>query len=148
MGMGDDLMAKMTIKGLDEYALALSKLGTESTEISKKIVYEGAKVVADEIKAGLKSNLASSKYSTGDLIKSLGIAPIDIDRQGNTNTKVGFDGYDSKGVPNQLKARVMESGTSNQKKKPFVRPAVNRSKNKALEAMKKVLERELLKLDK
>lgn len=139
-------MAKMTIKGLDDYAKALDNLGKDSVEVSKKIVYAGAKIVADEIKAGLKNSIGQSEHSTGDLIESLGVAPIDVDNRGNTNTKVGFDGYDRKGVPNQLKARAMESGTSTQKKKPFVRPAVNRSKGRAQEAMKKVFEEEIKKI--
>jgi len=61
----------------------------------------------------------------------------------NTNTKIGFDGYDRKGVPNALKARAMESGTSTQPKRPFVRPAVNRVKKKAIEEMGKTLDIEL-----
>ena len=83
------------------------------------MVYAGAKVVADEIKGGLQWATGESEHSTGDLLDSLGIAPIDTDNRGNINTKVGFDGYDRKGVPNQLKARAMESGTSTQPKKPL-----------------------------
>lgn len=139
-------MARMIIKGLDEYALMLDKLGQEGIEVSKKMVYAGAKVVADEIKGGLQWAIGESELSTGDLIDSMGIAPIDTDNRGNMNTKVGFDGYDRKGVANQLKARAMESGTSTQPKKPFVRPAVNRSKDRAQEAMKKVFDDEIKKI--
>ena len=88
----------------------------------KDVVMAGAQPVADEIRKGLENNLAGSKYSKGDLLGSLGITPPGVDSQGNVNTKIGFDGYDSKGVANQLKARVMESGTSKIKKRPFVRP--------------------------
>ena len=136
-------MAKMTIKGTDELALQISKLGTISTKIAKDVVMAGAQPVADEIRRGLQQNLSSSDFATGDLLDSLGIAPPDIDRAGNANTKIGFDGYDSKGVPNVVKARVMESGSSRQKKKPFIRPAVNRSKNKAFEEMKKKCDEEI-----
>lgn len=139
-------MARMVIKGLDEYALMLDKLGREGSEVSKKMVYAGAKVVADEIRGGLQWAIGESENSTGDLLDSLGITPIDVDNRGNTNTKVGFDGYDSKGTPNQLKARAMESGTSTQPKKPFVRPAINRSKGRAQEAMKKVFDEEIKKV--
>ncbi len=136
-------MAKMTIKGTDELELQLSKLGTMSTKITKDVVMAGAQPVADEIRKGLQANLQGSKYSKGDLLDSLGIAPPDVDSQGNVNTKIGFDGYDSKGVANQLKARVMESGTSKIKKRPFVRPAINRSKNKSLEEMQKKFDKEI-----
>jgi len=40
----------------------------------------------------------------------------------------------------------MESGSSKQKKRPFVRPAINRSKKKALEEMQKKYDEELKKL--
>jgi HK97 gp10 family phage protein len=130
-------MARMTIEGMDVLALQLSKLGTMSTEIAKDVVMAGAQPVADEIRKGLQKNLEGSKYSSGDLLDSLGIAAPDVDRNGNVNTKVGFSGYDRNGTPNILKARAMESGTSIQPKRPFVRPAVNRSKKKALEEMEK-----------
>lgn len=136
-------MAKMTIKGTDQLELQLSKLGNMSTKIAKDVVMAGAQPVADEIRKGLESNLAGSKYSKGDLLDSLGIAPPGVDNQGNVNTKIGFDGYDSNGVANQLKARVMESGSSKQKKKPFVRPAVNRSKKRVEEAMQKKFDEEI-----
>lgn len=136
-------MAKMTIKGTDQLELQLSKLGNMSTKIAKDVVMAGAQPVADEIRRGLQKNLQGSKYSTGDLEKSLGITPPGVDSQGNVNTKVGFDGYDRDGVPNQLKARVMESGSSKIKKRPFIRPAVNRSKKKALEEMQKKYDKEI-----
>lgn len=84
-------MARMTIKGLDEYALKLSKFGKDAPEIAKKVVMAGANPIADEIRKELEKNLAGSKYSTGDLLDSFGIAPPDIDSMGNTNTKIGFD---------------------------------------------------------
>jgi len=133
----------MTIKGTDQLELQLSKLGNMSTKIAKDVVMAGAQPVADEIRKGLENNLAGSKYSKGDLLDSLGIAPPGVDNQGNVNTKIGFDGYDSNGVANQLKARVMESGSSKQKKKPFVRPAVNRSKKRVEEAMQKKFDEEI-----
>lgn len=136
-------MARMTIHGLDEYAMKLSKLGTDGSKIAKKVVMAGANPIADEIRKNLKNNLKGSGYSTGDLLDSFGIAPPDVDRRGNTNTKIGFDGYDRKGVPNPLKARAMESGTSTQPKKPFVRPAVSKMKKKAIEEMGKTLDSEI-----
>jgi HK97 gp10 family phage protein len=140
-------MAKMTIKGLDEYSMMLSEFGMESIEIAKKAVMAGANPLADEIRKNLKANLIGSKYSAGDLLDSMGIAPADIDHRGNTNTKIGFSGYDRSGTPNALKARVMESGTSNQKKKPFIRPAVNRMKKRVIEEMGKSIDEDLKNLN-
>lgn len=125
-------MAKISFKKGDEYALKLSRLGNQSEEVAKKAVYVGAKIVADEIKKRIPED-------TGDLSDSFGITPIERDKSDNWNAKLGFDGYDSKGVPNQLKARAIESGTSQMPKRPFVRPAVNATKKKAVEAMKKAI---------
>ena len=152
-------MAKMAIKGMDEYARKLSRLGQASTAIAKKAVYAGANVLADEVKRRLEANLDDPSYvgkrsegllksdsSSGDLLESFGIAPIGTDKNGNTNTKLGFDGYDSKGVPNALKARAMESGTSTLRKRPFVRPAVKAVKAQAQTKMGEVVEEEISKI--
>lgn len=136
-------MARMEIKGIDEYIMKLSNLGKDAVDISKKVVMAGANPVADEIRRTLQANLAGSEYSTGDLLDSMGIAPPDVDKRGNTNTKIGFEGYDRKGVPNPLKARAMESGTTTQPKKPFIRPAVSKMREKAIEEMGKTLDAEM-----
>ena len=164
MVVGDDLMAKMTIKGTDELVLQLSRLGNKSTEIAKDVVMAGAQPVADEIRRGLenlpidelKQLKAGEKFNVSaygelrDLADSLGIAPPDIDNAGNANTKIGFDGYGSypsekypKGLPNPLLARAIESGSSVRQKNPFIRQAVNRSKKKALEEMQKKCDEEI-----
>lgn len=151
-------LARMTIKGIDEYAEKLSKFGKDASKIAKKVVIAGANPIADEIRKNLIANIrdpspagkdgdaiVKQNYgkSTGDLVDSFGIAPPGIDRNGNTNTHIGFEGYDSKGVPNALKARAMESGTSTLRKRPFVRPAVNKTKKKAIEEMGKKLDEEI-----
>lgn len=145
-------MAVMTVKGLDELEKKLSKLGEKSIEIGKKVVRAGANPVADEIRKNLIENIKDPAYagkgdgglwgvkknygkSTGDLLDALGISPADVDKNGVINVKVGFSGYDRKGVPNVLKARAMESGTSRLRKRPFVRPAVNKTRQKSKDAM-------------
>lgn len=136
-------MAGFGFKAGDEYSLKLSKLKTDSDEIAKKAIYEGAKIVADKIKENLEGVL--SEKATGELMESFGIAGIDTDRNGDWNTKIGFDGYDSQGIPNQLKARILESGSSIQPKTPFVRPAIKATKKKAKEKMGQIIEEECSK---
>lgn len=139
-------MARMTFNAGDEYMLKLSQLAAGSEEIAKKAVYAAADIVTDKIRENLTANLAGSEQSTGALEASLGITPIQVDRDGFINAKVGFDGYDEKGVPNQLKARVMESGSSKVQKRPFVRPAVNATKKAAQDEMQRVVNEELEKI--
>lgn len=137
-------MATVSFKKGDDYALKLSRLATGSEEIAKKAIYQGAKVVADKIKSNLEGIL--SPESTGELVNSFGVTPIERDNTGNWNAKIGFDGYDSSGMANQYKARILESGSSRQPKRPFVRPAVNATKKQALEAMKKAIDDETKKI--
>lgn len=138
-------MAKITFNLGEDYALRLSALADRSDATAKRAIYEAAGIVADRIRANLNANLAGSTQSTGALADSLGVTSVSLDRNGNWNAKIGFDGYDEKGVPNQLKARVMESGSSKVKKRPFVRPAVNATKKAAVEAMQKVIDEEIEK---
>lgn len=133
------------IKTSEKFMLRLSGLATGSEEIAKKAIHEGAKVVADKMHANLLQALAGSKTSTGDLEASFGITPIKQDKNGNWNAKIGFHDVDRKGVPNQLKARALESGTSKQQAKPFVRPAINAARQQAMDAMDKTLDEEIKK---
>lgn len=137
-------MARIAFKAGDEFALKLSKLATGSDEIAKKAIYAGAGIVADRIKANLQGVL--SDEATGELVASFGVTPIKTDSDGNWNAKIGFDGYGADGVPNQLKARALESGTSRQPKRPFVRPAVNATKGKAQAKMGEVIDEEIKKI--
>ena len=154
-------MAKMTMLKGDAFLEQLKKLqGKELDKACKQAVYVGSGIVAKEIKDRLLSlpfdkfrYLRGDDIFTGlpeeqqeDLQESLGIAPIDVDAAGNYNTKIGFDGYGKiptrkypKGVPNQMLARAVESGSSVRAKTPFVRPAINRSRKKANAAMGEVI---------
>jgi hypothetical protein len=155
-------MARMEIRGFDELELRLSKLA--DPELAKDVVMAGAQPVADEIRKSIEAlpedkfrYLKKNEVFTGvpkqqkqDLLDSLGITPPDIDFDGNTNTKIGFDGYGKiptkkypKGVPNQLLARAVESGSSVRKKTPFIRKAVNKSKKLAEAEMQKKLDEKI-----
>ena len=138
-------IARMSFKAGDDFALALSHLATDSEVIAKKAIYAGANVIADKIKSNLDGVL--SPEATGELVTSFGVTPIEKDADGNWNAKIGFDGYDSKGVANQLKARVIESGTSKKQKHPFVRPAVNATKKQAVARMGEVIDEEIQRLN-
>ena len=160
-------MARMTFKAGEEYALKLSKLYGHCDEVSKKAIHDGAEIVADAIKANLKAlpeeafrYLQKDDKFTGvpekqkkDLIESFGITKISLDKEGNLNTKLGFDGYGKmptkkykKGLPNQLLARAIESGSSVREKYPFVRPAVKAKKEAAIEKMGKTITEEIAKI--
>lgn len=141
-------MANMFHMDFSEFS-ALTKrfeeLGDRVAEVGKPTVYAGAAVIADEIRKRMEQNLKGSKYSTGDMENSFGIARVKVLAM-EINTKIGFNGYDSKGVPNQLKARVMESGSSKQAKRPFIRPALNGAREPAQEKMVETANQEISKI--
>jgi hypothetical protein len=162
------ILARMTIKGPEEYAHKLSSLGKASTDICKRAVKSGANPVANEMRKNLNSlqedtfrRLDKDEKFSGvpgaqkkDLLDALGITPADIDREGIINAKVGFHGYGShktnkypKGLPNKLLARAVESGSSVRTKTPFVRKAVSKTKDKSIEEMKKSIDNDISKFD-
>lgn len=154
-------MASIAVKGLDEYALKIDRMGKASEEIIKRAVYKGAEPVADAIKAGLRSLPVDDSYGSAehpvngvsrkqksDLIESLGTAPIQEFKKGYISTKIGWDGYGSiktkkypKGVPNQMLMRSVESGTSFRKKNPVVRKTINKVKKESVNAMGQEIDR-------
>lgn len=156
-------MAKITFKVGEEYARKLSQLAAGSEEIAGKALRAGAGIIADEIRKNLTANLndpasASKSGSTmfknlynetsGSLLESLGITPVSMDRDGVWNIKIGFGDpdYDPKGVSNLLKARVMESGSSTIRKRPFVRPALDAKEDAAKAEIEKVIDEEIEKI--
>ncbi len=127
----------MQVMAPDSLLAQLENLGAGFEDMAKEAVTAGAGILADEVRKNLERNLAGSDYSTGDLLDALGVAPARANPDGTVDAKVGFDqpGYDRKGVPNILKARVMESGSSKQQKCPFFRPAYNAAKGQVVAAM-------------
>lgn len=159
-------MATIGFKTGDDYALKLAALSNRSKEIVKKAIYPAAKIVADKVKSNIEGlPTDNDRFLSGkdkfvglpepqkkDLIDSFGITPIKLGSDGYWTAKLGFDGYGSRptakypqGVPNQLLARAVESGSSVRQKIPFVRPAVNATKKEALEAMKNAADEEIKK---
>lgn len=158
-------MAKIDFKGIDDYAKALGTLWKESENIVKKAVYEGADVVANEIKQGLRSIPVDERVGTeenpatgvgrrqkADLIDGFGLSPME-NKDGYINTKAGFDGYGSiktkkypKGQPLAMLMRSVESGTSFRKKTPVIRKAVTRARKPAEAKMAETVEAEIKKI--
>ena len=134
-------MAKFEVANIDEYIQQLHTLGTPAvtSAIIKMAVFDGAAVVADEVRANIPKD-------SGDLASSMYLAPM-VNESGYIFTKLGFAGYDGKGVPNQLKAAVLEHGRSGGVgKRPFIRKSINAVKDSAVAAMEQRLEKEIEKL--
>lgn len=132
---------KVSFKGFEELEKKLERVADKSVNICKGMVYTGAGTVADSVRTSLKSKLSGD--STGELAKSLNIATIKVDR-GSVYTKVHFTGYDSKGVPNAIKAAVLESGRSDQPNRDathFFSEGTRASRNQAVQDMQDKLDK-------
>ncbi len=138
-------MAKMSSKGISNITRELLKLKRNTKQMAKEILYVGAGEIADSVRDSLRRTLAGAQYSTGDLESSLGISPMRENPDGSIDVSIGFSGYDRKGVPNQLKARAMESGTSRQPKRPFFQRGASKGRVKAVKAMQKELNEQVKK---
>lgn len=137
-------MAKFVAKAAEEYALKLSRLAAANQrEIAGKAIYAAADIVTDEVRRRLDGVIKGP--STGALAASLGITKMKENADG-WDVKIGFDGYDAAGVPNVLKARVLESGSSKQQKRPFMRPAVNATRKAAVEKMGEIIDKEIARI--
>jgi len=124
-------MAKIEFEGLGEYRARLTDLGVNIEGICKYAVYDAAGLVIDAIKA-------NTPVDSGDLRECVALYNFK-NQDGFIHTGVYFPGYDRKGVPNPIKARVLESGNSTHLKRPFIRPAVNRVKKAAEFSIEKAL---------
>ena len=101
----------------------LSKLGDKFDSVAPKVLEAGGEVVLSQMKDNLRNvigkNTKVKSRSTGALEKSLGITPALQDRKGEWNIRVGVgDSRDKKGVPDALKAQVLEYGKAGQPAKP------------------------------
>lgn len=152
-------MATVMMKKGDDYLVRLSRLETNATEVARMALYDGAKVTADAVKSGINSIRVDPRNKNGvpgyvknDLLASMGITSMENDGRG-WNVHIGWDGYGShptkkfpRGLPNVMMARAIESGTSFRSKQPFVRPAVLRTRQAALEAMRKRIDEECARI--
>ena len=141
-------MARCEMKLPDEFMDKLSKLGDKFDSVAPKVLEAGGEVVLSQMKDNLRNvigkNTKVKSRSTGALEKSLGITPALQDRKGEWNIRVGVgDSRDKKGVPDALKAQVLEYGKAGQPAMPWMKPARRKARKPAIHAMEETLKREL-----
>lgn len=139
-------MATIRFDGLDAYARILPEIEKGAPQIIEKAVRAGTGVVLDEIQKGINTLPQKTGITVRGLSKGLGKAPI-LNENGFVNTRIGWDGYNERGVSNHLMATIMEMGTSKiHEKHPFIKPAVSRAKPQAEARMAEVLDEEIKKI--
>jgi len=142
-------MAKVNIKLPDDFLKKLSTLGDRTDEVAKRALTEGGEIILARVRVNLigviGKNLKGESRSTGQLVSSLGLSKVLVDRNGNYNIKIGFDEYRDDGSSNAGVANILEYGKHGQPAKPFLAPAKRQVGNQALERMKQVIEEEMKK---
>lgn len=145
-------MATFQVQGINEYAEMLVKISDKAEGMIKRAVWEGAKVIADNVKSAIAGLPEIPDYyvpkpyqpikgvtseEKAGMISGLGLAKM-TSSGGFINTKLGFTGYvtkKKKTYPTILIARSVQSGSSFRRKIPFITQAVNTSKSTAESAM-------------
>ena len=140
-------MAKVDIKMPNEFLGKLLRITREEDAIAERALNAGADIVYRRAKSNLASvignDTAYASRSTGELLSSLGVSSVRIDRNGNHNIKIGFSEPRTDGDSNAKIASVLEYGKHCQPPKPFMKPAQSSSRTECIEAMKRVLEEEM-----
>lgn len=159
-------MASISFKKCSDYYRKLQELGeiAEKGDVIRDAVRAGAKPVADAIRENIEQlpeqdfqRLPEGETFSGisgsqkeDLLDGFGLAPIQTGRNGFVHTKAGFDGYGRfptptypKGVPDQLLAASVESGSTVRQKTPFIAPAVKETRTEAITAMEAVIDQQM-----
>lgn len=152
--------------GIANYIGQLERVSRATDEMVGRAVYEGADIIADEVRKNIENLPVSDAAGNSaekvsglrtiqkkGLLDGLGIARKQTS-MGYVHVKVGFDGYNglktgiykAKGQPNAMIARTFESGNSFTKKTPFVAPAVRDKREAAERKMAEVIDREISKL--
>ena len=148
---------QMKVEGLNELSEMISQMGEESGKIAAGGLYEGAGVMADEIKKGAERIKTSpfhyAVFVTRDpspeekaAVLEAGVGIAKFNKNGSeVDTSVGYRnaGYttiNGKTKPIPQIVNAINSGTSFMQKQPFVRKAATTGAKKAGDAITKYIE--------
>lgn len=152
-------MAKCEVISVDNFIKDIDARSKDFEKMAGAAIYQGAAILADQLRANIEALPERPRSSKkGEMVKGvtkqqkqalldhMGISKMqNVD--GTYDIKIGFEGYDddkTKSYPNghpiSMIARSVESGTSFLQKTPFIRPASQKAKGPAEEAMKKEIE--------
>lgn len=143
-------MANMKFTMPEDFIKKISSLGNKTDEVIAKVLEAGAEVVESEVRNNLETQIGNNtkqrSKSTGQLISALGTASVRQDKKGVMNVKIGFSENRRDGKKNAMIATILEYGKSNHKARPFIKPALRKSKNACINAMIRKLDEEIERL--
>ena len=146
---------ELKVDGMAEISETLSKLEERAPAVAAKALYEGAGIMADEVRKGADSiQTAPFKWASStagatrlpspeekEIVQKASAGIAKFDKNGSeVNTSVGYSnaGYTyiaGKKKPIPLIANAINSGTSFMKKQPFFRKAVSQNQSKVEKAI-------------
>lgn len=155
---------QLKVDGMAELSETLSKMEQQAPAVAAQALFEGAGVMADEIRKGAEAiKTEPFKYAKPgeyrlpspeekQIILDAGAGIAKFNKNGTeVDTSVGFQssGYaelEGKTRPIPLIVNSINSGTSFMKKQPFIRKAKNTGGKKAISKMTQKIESEWEKL--
>lgn len=156
-------MANFTARGIDAYISQLNDVYTDVNPIINRAVFEGAKIIADEVTAKIRGIPDAQMQNNGlvwgisksqkkGLLEGFGISHMIVDDYNLRYVKLGFVGYNDtvtdkyrRGQPNAMIARSLISGTSFRSKNDFMASALREVRIKANKAIEDTFQEELSK---
>lgn len=151
---------EMKVDGMAEISEVLSRMEEQAPAVAAKALYDGAGIMAEEIRKGTATiKTAPFRYAgrgetrlpspeEKEIVAAAAAGIAKFNKNGTeVDTSVGFrnSGYaelKGKMVPIPKIVNAINSGTSFMNKQPFVRKAANAASPKALDAMRKRIEEE------
>ena len=150
---------QMKVDGMVEISELLDKMEKQAPKVASKALYEGAGIMAEEIKQQAQEiKTAPFKYAKDGqrlpspeekgIVIAAGMGIAKFDKNGTEiDTSVGYRnaGYadlNGKKKPIPVIVNAINSGTSFMNKQPFIRKAANSGGKKAIAAMKETIEAE------
>ncbi len=159
-------MASLKTEGVADIVVMFGKAAQAGTPIAKMAVYDGARVMADEIRRETgalpvdqerylnpgEKYAVITRRDKKDLAAHLGITKI-VSTGSGTRAVIGFAGYGSKkthkykkGLPMAMLARSLMKGTVVRSRSAFISRAVGAAGEKAQDAMVKTAETAIAKI--
>lgn len=124
----------MKTRGVEAELKILEQAGKVGVPVAKFALYEGARVVADRIKAAA-GGLPYKPETVAQIQNAVGVAKFK-DTLDGTGTSISFDGYFAEShFPIPYFVREIERGTALIRKRPFLKKAVSKCEAEAKAAM-------------
>ena len=137
-------MSSFNISGLDGVIATLESHADEKklNAATNHMLNAGAKIMRQEMQQAMKE---AKLKDSGDMIKSVKSGGIKYDKNGEKYVEVRPRGYDRKGNPNNLKARIAEFGNSKRPARPWLSKAENKGFPKVQERMQEIFDEHMNK---